>query len=285
MKFKAVTSSNWINWKGRTTRALEMLQVWDHVESDFSATRPDPLLDPRMTPAHLAAWDHAERIALAQLLHNIDDTKLTITRKCKTARQAWVALEANFVQASMTSRMAILNSIHQYTFEPESTVLDHTNRLRALCDDLEESGGSMPHDQLILYLLNSMPEEYDQTVVFLRMQPPSSLTLDYVCNALMAAETTFATKKQKTATSYITQTQRGAGGGGGRSTFRSTGGPNRSVVCTLCDKPGHTREKCFQNPRVGYPDWWGNRPRVSMGETNKRQRGGQNQKTRTDQTS
>jgi hypothetical protein len=203
VKFKAVTSSNWINWKGRTTRALEMLQVWDHVESDLSATRPDPLLDSRMTPAHLAAWDHAERIALAQLLHNIDDTKLTITRKCKTARQAWVALEANFVQASMTSRMAILNSINQYTFEPESTVLDHTNRLRALCDDLEESGGSMPHDQLILYLLNSMPEEYDQTVVFLRMQTPSSLTLDYVCNALMAAETTFATKKQKTATSYM----------------------------------------------------------------------------------
>ena len=67
----------------------------------------------------------------------------------------------------------------------------------------------MPHDQLVLYLLNSMPEEYDQTVVFLRMQPPAVLTIEYVCNALMAAETTFATKKMRAATSYITQTRQG----------------------------------------------------------------------------
>ena len=161
------------------------------------------------------------------------------------------------MQASMTSRMSIFNSIHHFTFEAESTVLDHTNRLRALCDALEESGGSMPLDQLILYLLNSMPEEYEQTVVFLRMQPPSLLTLDYVCNALMAAETTFATKQQKTATSYVTQTQRG--GGGGRSSFKPTGGSsNRGAMCTLCDKPGHTRDRCFRV--VGYPEWWGNRP-------------------------
>src|ERR1700679_1624953 len=99
VKFKPVSSSNWINWKGRTTRALQILQIWDHVESDLSAARPDPLIDSRVTPAHLAAWDHAERIALTQILHNIDDTKLTITRKCTTARGAWVALEANFVQA------------------------------------------------------------------------------------------------------------------------------------------------------------------------------------------
>ena len=86
MKFKAVSASNWINWKGRTTRALQILQVWDHVESDLSATRPDPAADDRITPAHLAAWDHAERIALTQILHNIDDSRLTITRRCATAR-------------------------------------------------------------------------------------------------------------------------------------------------------------------------------------------------------
>jgi transposase InsO family protein len=278
VKFKAVSSSNWINWKGRTTRALQILQVWDHVESDLSAARPDPDLDTRITPAHLAAWDHAERIALTQVLHNIDDSKLTITRKCTTAREAWVTLEANFVQASMTARMSILNDINQYTFEPETTVLDHTNRLRALSDDLEESGGSIPPDQLILHLLNSMPEEYEQTVVFLRMQSPASLTLDYVCNALMAAETTFATKKRKMATSYITRTHGGrVGGGGGSSNPKSTGGSHRGAVCSLCDKPGHSREKCFQDPKVGYPDWWGSRPRV--GDTNKRHKGGSTKKT------
>jgi hypothetical protein len=273
VKFKSVSSSNWINWKGRTMRALQILDAWGHVESDLSATRPNPALDSRVTAAHLAAWDHTERIALTQILHNIDDTKLTITRRCTTARAAWLALEANFVQASTTSRMSILNAINQFTFEPESSVLDHTNRLRALCDDLEESGGAMPHDQLVLYLLNSMPEEYDQTVVFLRMQPPASLTFNYVCNALMAAETTFATKKKKTAASYITHTNKN--GGDSRSPFKPNNNSNK-VVCSLCNKSGHPRERCFEDPKIGYPDWWGTRPRA--GDTNKRKKGGPNKK-------
>jgi transposase InsO family protein len=282
VKFKAVTSSNWINWKGRTTRALQMLQVWDHVESDLSATRPNPDLDPRQTPAHLAAWDHAERIAFNQILHNIDDSKLTITRKCTTARQAWLALESNFVQASMTARMSILDSIHHFTFEPDSSVLDHTNRLRALSDDLEESGGGMPEDQLVLHLLNSMPEEYEHTVLNLRMlpQPP---TLDHVCNALMAAETTFATKRRRTATSYLTQTQGPRGGAGrtrkDRSSKRKSAGRDRGPECSLCGETGHPRDNCFADPKIGYPDWWGNRPRVTLGDATKQQKGGSTKKT------
>jgi hypothetical protein len=271
VRFKSLTSSNWINWKGHTTRALEILQVWNHVKSDLSAVRPDPLLDPRVTPAYLTAWDYAEQVALTQILHNIDDTKLTITRKCTTARAAWVALETNFVQASVTSRMSILNQINQFTWDPETTVLDHTNRLRALCDNLEESGGSIPLDQLILHLLNSMPEEYEQTVVFLRMQPPASLTLDYVCNALTAAETTFKSKERtrERAAALVTRVDRRRGES---NQFQSSyGGPNRDVVCSLCKKSGHPRSRCFQDPKVGYPDWWGDRPKP--GEKNQRHRG------------
>ena len=197
-----------------------------------------------------------------------------------TARQTWVALETSFVQASATSRLSILNSIMHYTFEPESTVLSHTNRLRALCDQLEEAGTIMDSDQLILHLLNSMPEEYEQQLPanFLRMQPPSTLTMEYVCNALMAAETTLATKGRKTASAYVAQSY--GSGGGGRFPSRpgfAGGSPNRGAVCSLCNKTGHTREKCFQ--KVGYPEWWGNRPRVGKSAP-RPQKGGLNYKSK-----
>ena len=254
--------------------ALRMLQVWDHVESDLSATRPDAALDARITSAHLAAWDHAERVALTQILCNIDDAQLTITRKCSTARAAWLALEANFVQASMTARMSILEQITQFAFDPESTVLDHTNRLRALVDRLEESGGSMPKDQLVMLLFNSMPEEYDLTVVVLRMQPPATLTFDHVCNALLAAETTFATKKRKTETAHNITHSPAGGGSNGRGPQRSSGDSKRGVPCSLCGKPGHTRDKCFQDPKVGYPDWWkGKKPMITGGPAKQRNKG------------
>jgi hypothetical protein len=269
VRFKPLSSSNWINWKGRTIRALQILQVWDHVESDVSATRPNPLTDSRVTPTHLAVWDHAEQIALTQILHNIDDTKLTITRKCTTARAAWIALEANFVQASLTSRISILNDINSFTWETPTNVLDHTNRLRALCDNLEESGGSIPMDQLVLHLLNSMPEEYENTVAFLRMQPPASLTLDYVSNSLTAVEMTFKNKTRSQERAYaVFKHNRG------RTDPSSSGygGSNRGPVCSLCKRPGHPRNRCFQDPKVGYPEWWGDRPREGKKESTHRRK-------------
>jgi transposase InsO family protein len=224
-------------------------------------------------------WVTLDRIAWAQIHHNISDVNRTITTKCTTARQAWVSLIANFVQASVTSRMAILAAIHDYTFQPDSSVMTHTNRLRLLGDQLMESGGSMPEDQLVMHLLTSMPEEYEHTVLFLRMMPPATLTLDYVSNALLAAETMLATKKHKaisTARSYITHTEKGRGAVG-RSTSKPSGGhrvKHSGDVCSFCHKSGHARESCFQDPKIGYPDWWGSRPRLGdKPKDNKRQRG------------
>lgn len=105
---KPLSSTNWLHWKNRTRDALQILQVWEHVESDHSSTRPDPTIDPRITEAHLAMWNNLDRIAWAQIHHNISDVNRTITSKCTTARSAWTALIANFVQASVTSRMAIM---------------------------------------------------------------------------------------------------------------------------------------------------------------------------------
>lgn len=36
---------------------------------------------------------------------------------------------------------------------------------------------------------------------------------------------------------------------------------DKSMVCTYCNNPGHNAESCFQ--LVGYPDWWGDRPKGS----------------------
>ena len=134
----------------------------------------------------------------------------------------------------------------------------------------------MPQDQLVLYLLNSMPEEYVQTVVFLRMQPPASLTFDHVCNTLLAAEITFSTKKRKVAASYHAQTQartRAIGRVSRVDTPKSTDNSNGPVSkCSLCNKNGHLRENCFQDPRVGYPSWYVGK-RVVAGDTTEQSKG------------
>ncbi|XP_071920702.1 uncharacterized protein [Coffea arabica] len=46
---------------------------------------------------------------------------------------------------------------------------------------------------------------------------------------------------------------------------------DRSAICKYCNREGHDAEGCFQ--LIGYPDWWGDRPKMS-GSGRGRQIGG-----------
>ncbi|KAJ8639810.1 hypothetical protein MRB53_016504 [Persea americana] len=53
-------------------------------------------------------------------------------------------------------------------------------------------------------------------------------------------------------------------GGGGNRKATSDGKEKQTPACTICKRRGHEAENCFQS--IGYPDWWGDRPRtVSRG--------------------
>ncbi|XP_026384313.1 uncharacterized protein LOC113279882 [Papaver somniferum] len=59
--------------------------------------------------------------------------------------------------------------------------------------------------------------------------------------------------------------------------FNNTYDPNKH--CKYCNRDGHSEDGCFQ--RIGYPEWWGDRPRGGRGSgrggrTNGRGRGGTN---------
>lgn len=44
---------------------------------------------------------------------------------------------------------------------------------------------------------------------------------------------------------------------------RNSGGErkDKSVTCSICKRKGHDAENCFQ--RIGYLEWWGDRPRTT----------------------
>ncbi|KZV39751.1 hypothetical protein F511_08213 [Dorcoceras hygrometricum] len=48
---------------------------------------------------------------------------------------------------------------------------------------------------------------------------------------------------------------------------------NKTGICRSCGRPGHDAKECFQI--IGYPEWWGDRPR-GTGKSGHRGRGGTN---------
>ncbi|XP_057991716.1 uncharacterized protein LOC131173403 [Hevea brasiliensis] len=58
-----------------------------------------------------------------------------------------------------------------------------------------------------------------------------------------------------------------------RAGSRNSGGDkDKSSICSNCNREGHDAESCFQ--LIGYPEWWGNRPRgTSAGRGSGQKRG------------
>ena len=50
---------------------------------------------------------------------------------------------------------------------------------------------------------------------------------------------------------------------------------DKTVLCSNCKRTGHDAESCFQ--LIGYPEWWGDRPRGGGGRGTGRGQGGQKQ--------
>src|SRR5277367_811970 len=168
LKYEALNAGNWINWKRRTTNALKTLHAWAHVESDLSAVRPDPAVDPLITAALLAAWDDVEIMAVTQIELNMENRYMIITRGCATARDAWKQLHDVFVNANLTSHMALEAELTNYTHKQGTSVEDHIKAMQEIADRIAISGEPWAEPRVVAVVLRSMPEEYKSVVKILQ---------------------------------------------------------------------------------------------------------------------
>ena len=182
---------------------------------------------------------------------------MIITRGCATARDAWKQLHDVFVNANLTSHMALEAELTNYTHKQGTSVEDHIKAMQEIADRIAISGEPWAEPRIVAVVLRSMPEEYKSVVKILQhCSNPADRTLVRVTESLKAEEANLAAEKTKLATlAYFTQKAKPPPKG-------------TTTRCEHCNKMGHSKTQCFE--LVGYPDWWANRPRASRVQGQKR---------------
>ncbi|CAH9134799.1 unnamed protein product [Cuscuta epithymum] len=253
--------SNYSSWKSQITNPLFGYDLLGYI--DGSIPCPDDL-DPTFS-----FWSRQGRLVLLALQSTVTNSVSPIINSCKTSAEAWTKLETSFANASITRMLSLQNSLAT-TKKADKSVTEYMAIMEGLVDDLATIGHPVSPGQIMSYVLNGFGNEYKETISALRIQP-TPLTLSTLRHHLQQAEILAGDSPEISASVQYTQRRsphnsRGRGGRGrGRhsdnfnphhhgfgSSSSTTNSSRPSIICQLCDKPGHTAKKCYSltNPSV-----------------------------------
>lgn len=201
------------------------------------------------------AWKQTDMALLSLLMATLDEDIVDVIIGCKTSRQAWLALQERFSAVSRVNIMQLKTEL-QTIRKGGECIEKYLQRVKSARDQLMSVGVMIPDEDVIIVILNGLPEEYStvRTVVEGRENP---ITLRDLRSQLLAVE-----RRIEGSFSLHTNLNAMVARGGSRTedidgnnrdwTARSdnrgrdTKYGNNSTECPACGKKGHTVDTCFR---------------------------------------
>ncbi|PRQ44692.1 putative RNA-directed DNA polymerase [Rosa chinensis] len=202
------------------------------------------------------AWKQTDMALLSLLMATLDEDIVDVIIGCKTSRQAWIALQERFSAVSRVSIMQLKTEL-QTLRKGSETIEKYLQRVKNARDQLLSVGVSIPDEDIIIVILNGLPDEYStiRTVVEGRETP---ISLRDLRSQLLAAERRLegSFSLLSTMSAMLAQggeTRTGERDGSSRGWDNKGGGKNKDVKyngngveCSVCGKKGHTVDTCFR---------------------------------------
>lgn len=212
-------------------------------------------------------WKTTDQQVLGFLLSSMTKEALTQVAACKTATETWKVIET--IYSSMTKARSINTRIALATTKKgDLTIAEYVGKMRALGDEMANSGKPIDDDELISYIITGLDYDYNPVITSLvaRADP---LTIGEVYSQLLSYEQRLDLLRESDSYSVNAATRgrgssrgrsgnrgggsrdsRGRGRGGSQS--RQIGIGNRNAPqqdsrpkCQLCGKRGHLVMKCW----------------------------------------
>ncbi|XP_019200056.1 PREDICTED: uncharacterized protein LOC109193658 [Ipomoea nil] len=161
-----LTTTNFPVWRRQVHATLVGLNLLSYV--DGSTKEPSKFSDPAQTVPNPnnSIWYRQDQIIVSALLGSCTDTIQPLISLAKTAHDAWQRLVASYASASR----------ERYHFLPGKTHQKYLNDMRAIVDDLALAQCPVFDEDLIVYILTQLGEEYNSIISVVRVcETPISL--------------------------------------------------------------------------------------------------------------
>lgn len=202
------------------------------------------------------AWKQTDMALLSLLMATLDEDIIDVIIGCKSSHQAWMALQERFSAVSRVSIMQLKTELQTIRKGGES-VEKYLQRVKNARDQLLSVGVVIPDEDIIIVILNGLPDEYTtiRTVVEGRETP---ITLRDLRAQLLAAERriegSFSLHQTLSALMARSDSSRSVDRNGGTRDWtnclndkdKGTKQGGYSTECPACGKKGHSIDTCFK---------------------------------------
>ena len=225
------------------------------VTADATSTSVQP------NPAFLA-WHRQDQLLSSWLLASLSESSMVLVVGLTTSKDIWNALSTRY--ASQSKAKVMQYKLLLQTFKKNSLPMcDYLGKIKSYCDFLGSAGCRILDEDQILHILSGLGPEYDPVMVTISSSA-DRWTVPDVAALLLSFETRLESSHNppinvdgsQPAANFVhsTDQRRDVSTRGGRG-FSNRGGPFRGrggrsgrggkLVCQLCQKPGHSADRCW----------------------------------------
>ena len=207
-------SSHYPRWRGQVLLTLRRFVLDDHVLVDHDAPPP-------------RSWCLMDSVVLSWLHGTITVELQDIIRdQADTARQAWLALEDQFL-GNRDARALHLDAQFHLFSQGDLSVGEYCRQMKGLADSLRDLGEPVADRTLVLNLLRGLSPRYGHLKALIKRSVPFP-TFHAVRNELLLEELTMANEAPTPASALYSAPTSGQPPSGGQATRPpSTGAPTR----------------------------------------------------------
>jgi hypothetical protein len=177
--------------------------------------------------AGAAAFKVKDEKALALIGLNVMDHHVATLRTCKTSFEAWKKFEGIYKARSVARRLQLRQTLSNLRKMSGEALSKYFARAQGIMADLTAAGDTITETEVVMAVLNGLPEEYKMLVTILESSD-GELKLDKILSKLLGVEQKQSRQEEADTKAFFTKD--------------SGSGPVRE--CYYCGKKGHVKAEC-----------------------------------------
>ncbi|PKU85121.1 Retrovirus-related Pol polyprotein from transposon TNT 1-94 [Dendrobium catenatum] len=213
-------------------------------------------------------WNLIDRNLVSALLSTISSSVLPYVISLQSAHEVWITLEQRLQPTNRSRVIQLKNELHSIQ-KKDRTIHQYLDQIKILVDNIAAAGSKVDTEDVILYILNGLPTEYNpfKTAIRTSLNP---ISLDTLYSLLCSEEINLQHerlqegKNQPDATAFFSaRNNRGRYiKNRGRNynsrntpttdTYNAPRNPSNRPTCQICGKQSHEALNCWHRCNLQY---------------------------------
>ena len=171
-RFEKLTAENYHSWKFNMKMMLIGMDCWEIVEGT-------EVLPADSTPKQQQDFRKRVNKSLSRICLGVSQNLQIYVRNAKTGKEAWDSLMNHFEEKTLSRKIQFRRKLYSARLE-QGNMTDHVNELRTIADHLESLDDPVTEKDLVMILISSLPDAYNNLITTLETLKEDKLTWDYV---------------------------------------------------------------------------------------------------------